>query len=112
MKSPKGGEMPEFNDALPLLALTSGVVFPGMATSIALETDDARAAADAAGSAGGRLVLVPRIDGRYASIGTLGEIVEVGEIPAGTTAIVVRATGRAAIGSAVPSTGQALWVQV
>jgi len=104
--------MPEFNDALPLLALTSGVVFPGMATSIALETDDARAAADAAGSAGGRLVLVPRIDGRYASIGTLGEIVEVGEMPAGTAAIVVRATGRAAIGSAVPSTGSALWVQV
>jgi ATP-dependent Lon protease len=104
--------MAQFNETLPLLPLTSGVVLPGMVTTIALETDEARAAAEAAGPAGARILLVPRIDGKYASIGTLAEIVEIGDLPSGPRAIVVRATGRATIGSAVPSTGSALWVQV
>ena len=51
--------MTELNQTLPLLPLTSGVALPGMVFTLALETDEARAAADAAGAAGGRLVLVP-----------------------------------------------------
>ena len=43
------------NVTLPLLPLTSGVVLPGMVFTMALESDEARAAVDAAalGRAGG-----------------------------------------------------------
>jgi len=106
--------VPEFDEqqTLPLLPLTSGVVLPGMVFTLALETDEARAAVDAAGSAGGRLVLVPRIDGRYATIGVISEILETGELPGGPPAAVVRGDKRATIGTGVPGTGQALWIQV
>jgi ATP-dependent Lon protease len=106
--------VPELDEqqTLPLLPLTSGVVLPGMVFTLALETDEARAAVDAAGSAGGRLVLVPRIEGRYASIGVISEILETGELPGGPAVAVVRGERRASIGTGVPGTGQALWIQV
>ena len=97
---------------LPLLPLTSGVVLPGMVLTIALESDEAKAAAEAAGSAGGRLVLVPFIDGRYARMGVVSEIAEIGELPGGSPAMVVRGEERGSLGVAVPGTGRALWVQV
>jgi ATP-dependent Lon protease len=83
-----------------------------MVFTMALETDEARAATDAAGSVGGRLVLVPHIDGRYASVGVISEILETGELPGGSLGMVVRGIERSAIGTAVPGTGAALWVQV
>ena len=104
--------MTELNRTLPLLPLTSGVVLPGMVFTMALETDEAKAAADAAGSVGGELVLVPHIDGRYASVGVIAKILEVGELPGGPLGMVVSGLARATIGTAVPGTGQALWVQV
>ncbi len=106
--------MAELNEhqTLPLLPLTSGVVLPGMVFTMALETDEAKAAVEAAGSAGGRLVLVPHIEGRYSTIGVISEILEVGELPGGPLAAVVRGEERASIGTGVPGTGQALWVQV
>ena len=104
--------MADFNQTLPLLPLTSGVVLPGMVFTMALETDEAKAAADAAGQVGGRLVLVPHVEGRYASVGVIAEILEVGELPNGPLAMVIRGVERATIGTAVPGTGQALWIQV
>ena len=104
--------MTELNQTLPFLPLTSGVVLPGMVFTMALETDEARAAAEAAGSVGGELVLVPHIDGRYSSVGVISKILETGELPGGPTAVVVSGLRRATIGTAVPGTGQALWVQV
>jgi ATP-dependent Lon protease len=104
--------MTELNQTLPLLPLTSGVVLPGMVFTMALETDEAKAAADAAGSVGGELVLVPHIDGRYASVGVISKILETGELPGGPVAVVVSGLRRTTIGTAVPGTGQALWVQV
>jgi len=100
------------NQTLPLLPLTSGVVLPGMVFTMALETDEAKTAADAAGSVGGELVLVPHIEGRYSSVGVISKILETGELPGGPLAIVVSGLRRASIGTAVPGTGQALWVQV
>jgi ATP-dependent Lon protease len=99
------------NLTLPLLPLTSGVVLPGMVFTMALESDEARAAADAAGTAGGRLLLVPHIDGRYASVGVVAEVTEQGELPGGLPAIAVRGDQRASIGTGVPGTGTALWVE-
>jgi len=102
----------DYTQTLPLLPLTSGVVLPGMVFTMALESDEARAAAEAAGSAGGRLVLVPHIDGRYARVGVISEILDSGALPGGSPAVIVRGVERSAIGTAVPGTGAALWVQV
>src|SRR6202165_5773026 len=104
--------MTQFTQTLPLLPLTSGVVLPGMVFTMPLDTDEAKTAADAAGSVGGKLVLVPHIDGRYASVGVIAEILEVGDLPGGPPAMVVQGSARVTIGTAVPGTGQALWVQV
>jgi len=97
---------------LPLLPLTSGVVLPGMVLTMGLETDEAKVAAEAAGSVGGQLVLVPHVEGSYASMGVITEILELGQLPGGPMAMVVSGISRARIGAAVPGTGQALWVQV
>jgi ATP-dependent Lon protease len=97
---------------LPCLPLTTGVVTPGMVVTMALETDDARVAIEAAEGGDGRLLLVPRIDERYARVGTIGKIEDSGELPGGTRAVVIRGLARAVIGAGVPGTGGALWVQI
>ena len=97
---------------LPLLPLTSGVVLPGMVFTMALESDEARAATEAAKAAAGRFVIVPFIDGKYASVGAVAEVMEAGELPGGMPAVAVRGVERARLGTAVPGTGHALWVEV
>jgi ATP-dependent Lon protease len=99
------------NVTLPLLPLKSGVVLPGMIFTMALESDEARTAVEAARSAGGKLLLVPHIEGRYASVGVIAEITEEGALPGGLEAVAVRGDQRATIGTALPGTGAALWVQ-
>ncbi|HEY1829213.1 MAG TPA: endopeptidase La [Acidimicrobiales bacterium] len=99
------------NETLPLLSLTSGVVLPGMVFTMALESDEARAAVEAARSSGGRLLLVPHIEGRYASVGVIAEIMEEGALPGGLAAVAIQGARRATIGTAVPGTGAALWVE-
>jgi ATP-dependent Lon protease len=96
---------------LPLLPLKSGVVLPGMVFTMALESDESRVAVEAARSAGGRLLLVPHIEGRYANVGVISEVMEEGSLPGGLEAIAVRGDQRATIGTGVPGTGDALWVQ-
>ena len=99
------------NVTLPLLPLTSGVVLPGMVFTMALESDEARAAVDSARSAGGRLLLVPHIEGRFAAVGVIAEVMEEGDLPGGLAAVAIRGDRRAVIGTAVPGTGDALWVE-
>jgi ATP-dependent Lon protease len=97
---------------LPVLPLTSGVVLPQMVVTLALETDEARAAADAAAEGGGELLLVPRFPdgGRYGRVGTVATIENRGTLPGGTPALVVRAIRRAHVGAGVIGTTAALWV--
>ena len=99
------------NVTLPLLPLTSGVVLPGMVFTMALESGEARAAVESARSAGGRLLLVPHIEGRFARVGVIAEVMEEGELPGGLPAVAVRGDRRAVIGTGVPGTGDALWVE-
>jgi ATP-dependent Lon protease len=103
--------MDTLNENLPLLPLTSGVVLPGMVFTMALESEGAKAAADAAEAAGGKFVVVPFIDGRYATVGVIAEVMETGQLPGGLPAVAVRGIERARLGTAVPGTGQALWVE-
>jgi ATP-dependent Lon protease len=102
---------------LPLLPLSRGVVFPQMVVPLALETDEAQAAADAAGETDGLLVLVPRLEvegqpDRYARVGTVAKIEEGGRLPNGIRGVMVRGLHRAVIGAGVPGAGTALWVSV
>ncbi|GAA2101218.1 endopeptidase La [Microlunatus panaciterrae] len=96
---------------LPVLFLTDLVVLPGMVVPIELD-DAARAAVDAAGSsAGGRLLIAPRLEDRYASYGVVASIVQQGRLATGEPAAVIRAEHRARIGSGVSGPGSALWVE-
>jgi ATP-dependent Lon protease len=112
---------PIATSALPLLPLDAGVVLPGMTITLALETPEARAAAEAASGAGNELVLVPRLgrtggpdasSGRFARVGTVAQVERTGALPGGTPAVVVQAMERATIGAATAAAGPALWVNV
>src|SRR6266702_6449607 len=97
---------------LPLLPLTTGVVLPGMVVTLTLETPEARTAVTAAREAGDEILLVPRLEDRYAHIGTVATIEEVGRTPNGMEALVIRGLHRALIGSGVAGTGDATWVSI
>jgi ATP-dependent Lon protease len=101
---------------LPVLPLTDSVVLPGMVVPIRLDQPEPRAAVDAVqngSSADGdrRVLLVPRPDGHYATVGTIAVLEQVGRMPTGEPAAVVRGEQRARIGSGVPGPGAALWVE-
>jgi ATP-dependent Lon protease len=97
---------------LPLLPLSTGVVLPHMVVTLTLETPEARAAVEAARQADDTLLLVPRQEGRYARVGTVAVIEEMGRTPGGVEALVIRGVERALIGSGVAGSGEAVWVQV
>jgi ATP-dependent Lon protease len=97
-------------ETLPLLPLTTGVVLPGMVVTLTIESPEAEAAVEAA--AHGELILVPKIDGRYARIGTVATIEEEGRIRGGVQAVVIRGLHRGIVGVGVPGTGSATWVQI
>ncbi|MCJ7832022.1 MAG: LON peptidase substrate-binding domain-containing protein, partial [Actinobacteria bacterium] len=100
------------NKILPLLPLTTGVILPHMVITLTLETQDAQAAVEAAQSGDGEILLVPKLEGRYAHIGTVANIEEVGKTPGGQDALVIRGLYRASVGTGVAGTGDATWVQI
>ncbi len=100
---------------LPLLSLPDQVVLPGMVVPLELDAD-VRAVVDAARAAGGAdeqgtLLLAPRLADRYPTYGVVATVEQVGRLPGGAPAVVLRAGDRARIGSGVPGTGAALWVE-
>jgi ATP-dependent Lon protease len=99
---------------LPILSLPGTVVLPGMVVPIELDSD-ARAVIDAAragaGNTAGRLLIAPRLADRYPTYGVLAEVEQVGRLPGGPPAAVLRAGRRAKLGSGVPGPGAALWVE-
>jgi ATP-dependent Lon protease len=97
---------------LPLLPLTTGVVLPGMVVTLTLESEEAKRAVAAAREADGTILLVPKVGASYARIGTVAKVEDVGLLPSGMDALVIRGTGRARVGLGVPGTGEATWVQI
>ena len=102
--------------SVPVLFVSDPIVLPGMVVPIALD-DAARVAVDAAQAAAqagetGTLLIAPRLDDRYPTHGVLASIVQVGRIPGGGAAAVVRGERRAHIGSGTTGPGAALWVAV
>ena len=105
--------MPDLDThVLPLLPLTTGVVLPGMVVTLTLESDDAKRAVRAAENAGSELLLVPKVGARYARVGTVAKVEDVGKLQNGLEALVIRGLRRAVVGIGVPGTGDAIWVQV
>jgi ATP-dependent Lon protease len=96
---------------LPVLPLSTGVVLPQMVVTVALETDEAKAAGEAAASSGDLLLLVPRIDGRYAQVGTVARVESAADMPNGVRAVVLRGLHRAVVGIGVTGTRPGLWVE-
>jgi ATP-dependent Lon protease len=105
---------------LPVLPLPDSVVLPGMVVPLRLDEPEVQAAVDVAvgvdggsGQSGGgrRVLLVPRPDGRYAAVGAVAVIEQIGRLPTGEKAAVVRAESRARIGVGVGGPGAALWVE-
>ncbi|MCU1356686.1 MAG: ATP-dependent protease La Type [Acidimicrobiales bacterium] len=95
---------------LPVLPLPNGVVLPGMVLTIALESEEAKAAVAAAGD-DGRLLLVPKVEGRHANVGTIASIESTGQLPSGVPALVVRAEDRALLRTGVAGTADVLWLE-
>ena len=91
---------------LPVLPLRNGVVFPHMVVTLRIETAEGKTALAAAEKSDRRLLLVPRVDGRYASVGTLSEIQDIdGEN------VVVQGVARARVGAGHNDEQGALWVE-
>src|SRR3954452_15395240 len=113
---------------LPVLPLDDAVVLPGMVLPVETAASDVRAAIDAAraashsetgsapsnsaASGSPEVLLVPRLGGRYAAVGTIAVVEQIGRLPGGAPAAVVRGKGRARLGVRTTGPGAALWVEV
>jgi ATP-dependent Lon protease len=110
---------------LPVLPLDNEVVLPGMVVPIELSDTEVRGAIEAARNSQGlgrgpgirseekaRVLLVPRLADRgLAAVGTLAVIEQVGQMPGGGPAAVLRGVSRVRIGSGTTGPGAALWVE-
>ncbi|MBH5336965.1 endopeptidase La [Streptomyces pactum] len=112
---------------LPVLPLDDEVVLPGMVVPLDLSAADVRAAVEAAQAAarsepsaageahreGGKpqVLLVPRIEGTYAAVGTLGTVEQVGRLSGGDPGALIRGVRRVRIGAGTTGPGAALWVE-
>jgi ATP-dependent Lon protease len=93
---------------LPVLPLSNGVVFPHMTVTLRIETTEGRNALAASAGSDGRMLLVPRLDGRFASVGTLAEIQDSDD----DGNVVVSGLARARVGAGSTDEAGALWVEV
>jgi ATP-dependent Lon protease len=111
------------NLSLPVLPLDDTVVLPTMVVPVEISGAEVRAAIEAAQHAAStpgatgtadakpQILLVPRIAGKYAAVGTLGVIEQTGRLPSGEPAAVIRGMSRVRIGTGTVGPGAALWVE-
>src|ERR1017187_6280657 len=106
--------------SLPVLPLDDTVVLPTMVVPVDTSGTEARAAieaaqisagADGASKATPQVLLVPRVDGKYSSVGPLGAVEQIGRLPGGEPAAAIRGLSRVRIGSGTVGPGAALWVE-
>ncbi len=86
---------------LTLIPLEDAILFPGMTATLAVETGDEE-----------RVLLVPRTDGEFASVGIVADVVERMRIPGGGTAVVVEGVARGVPGAAHTDAAGTLRVEV
>ena len=107
--------------SLPVLPLDDTIVLPTMVVPVDTSGSEVRAAIEAArlnasgpdesSDARPQLLLVPRLNGKYSPVGTLATIEQVGRLPSGEPAAVIRGVARVRIGSGTVGAGSALWVE-
>jgi ATP-dependent Lon protease len=99
--------MPETTQlTLPVLPLHNGVVFPNMAVTLQVSSDEGRTALAAAEGTDGRVLLVPRLEGRFASVGTIARIQDDED-----GNVLVSGESRARVGAGNSDENGALWVE-
>jgi ATP-dependent Lon protease len=111
---------------LPVLPLDDEVVLPAMVVPLSLSDDEVRGAIDTARTAAGspglgalpedkddkpRVLIVPRVNGKYAAVGTLAVVEQMGRLPSGEPGAVVRGVARVRVGTGTSGPGKALWVE-
>jgi ATP-dependent Lon protease len=105
--------------SLPVLPLDDVVVLPTMVVPLDTSGPEVRASIEAArlsasapdaADAMPRVLLVPRLDGKYSAVGTLGIVEQVGRLPSGEPAAVIRGLSRVRVGTGTVGPGAALWV--
>lgn len=94
--------------SLPVLPLRNGIVFPHMVITVSIESDAAKKALAASESTGGKLLLVPVIDGEYVSVGTIAEIQKVSD--RGGVSAIISGVVRARTGAGTTDSNDVLWV--
>jgi ATP-dependent Lon protease len=106
--------------SLPVLPLDDTVVLPTMVVPVDTSGTEARAAieaaqisvgADGAAKATPQVLLVPRVNGKYSAVGTLGAVEQIGRLPSGEPAAAIRGLSRVRIGSGTVGPGAALWIE-
>jgi ATP-dependent Lon protease len=106
--------------SLPVLPLDDTVVLPTMVVPLDISSSEARASIEAAqmsaeapesNEKAPQVLLVPRLGGKYAPVGTLAAVEQVGRLPSGEQAAVVRGLSRVRIGVGTTGPGAALWVE-
>jgi ATP-dependent Lon protease len=93
----KRGDM----ETLLLVPLDDAIVFPGMTATLAIDAADEQ-----------RVLLVPRTDGEFATVGTVAEVHEHLRIPGGGNAVVLQGLHRGVPGAAQTDSAGKLRVEV
>ncbi len=97
-------------DLIPLLPLNNGVVLPHMMVTLPLEREEAQAAVQAARSGDRLVLLVPRVEGRFAALGTVARLEDARKLPNGIEVAILEGLYRASVGSGAAGSGPALRV--
>ncbi len=97
---------------LPVFPLKEAVILPHMLVTTAVDSDEAKAAVEAAKGSDRLLLVVPRVEGRYAKVGTVARLEESGRLPNGLEAAVLQGLHRGVLVSAASEAGGALWIRV
>src|SRR4029450_3084760 len=84
-----------------LVPLDDSIVFPGMTVTLALDLGEES-----------RVLLVPRTNGEFASVGTVAEVVDTIHMPGGVRAVTVEGQARGTPGAAHTDAGGNLRVEV
>src|SRR5712692_6072070 len=99
------------SELLAVLPMDDVVVLPHMTVTLAVDGDSQRAAIEAARQGSRLILLVPRVEGKFGSIGTVSRLGDSAELPTGAEAFTIRGEYRARLGSGQADIGGALWVK-
>jgi ATP-dependent Lon protease len=97
---------------VPVVPLPDAVLLPGTVATLTLDSDDARTGVANARAADGRVIVVPVLDGRMPRVGVIAQVEQVGQLPNGTEAAILRATQRARLWAEVVTERSGRWQEV